>query len=349
MAYTLDDIHALNDELIALSKCGVPLESGLLSLQGDLPGNLARLASRLGARMQAGRSLAGALEDEGANLPPVYRAVVEAGVRGGRLPVALEQLAATSRRIAEMRSAVGLGMLYPLLLICVACVLFGGLAPIWAKQMLVGFDFHRLETNVAVRGVLESVADHGSLVSWVPPVLLALAAAWWIVTGRAVSAEPASAARWFGWVPWLGKLIRAGQRATFCEVLSLLIDQRVPLDQALPLAASASGDRQLRAACDSLSHRILQGERIPPEDPQLQPLPALAGWMLAGRGRQGDIAQALRRAAASYQSQALRLSDWLRLYFPILATLVIGAVTVLVWGICIFAPWTALLNRLGES
>src|SRR5690606_25642724 len=68
----------------------------------------------------SGRRLDEALADPALNVPPVYRAVVAAGLRSGRLPVALESLAESARHVHQLRSTVVLAMIYPLLLVTVA-------------------------------------------------------------------------------------------------------------------------------------------------------------------------------------------------------------------------------------
>ena len=58
---TLDDLIALNDEIAALVRAGVPLEAGLAELGGDLPGRLGQFATVLAQRTARGESLAQAI------------------------------------------------------------------------------------------------------------------------------------------------------------------------------------------------------------------------------------------------------------------------------------------------
>ena len=51
-AITLEELTALNDEIAALVRVGVPLEDGLSRLGEDLPGRLGQLASRLADQLQ---------------------------------------------------------------------------------------------------------------------------------------------------------------------------------------------------------------------------------------------------------------------------------------------------------
>ena len=42
---SIDELAALNDEIAALVRAGVPLDRGLLGAGGDLPGGLGRITS----------------------------------------------------------------------------------------------------------------------------------------------------------------------------------------------------------------------------------------------------------------------------------------------------------------
>src|SRR5262245_6985582 len=94
---SLDDLIALNDEIAALARAGLPLERGLREVGRDVSGGLSRAMLSLAERMGQGATLPEALAADRDKFPPIYRAVVEAGVRAGRLPAALESLAAFVR------------------------------------------------------------------------------------------------------------------------------------------------------------------------------------------------------------------------------------------------------------
>src|SRR5690554_816023 len=79
----LDELAALNDEIVALVRAGLPLEVGLAGAGGDLGGRLGRVSAALAERLQQGEDLASALAAEGDAIPPLYQAVVAAGLRSG--------------------------------------------------------------------------------------------------------------------------------------------------------------------------------------------------------------------------------------------------------------------------
>ncbi len=102
-AVSLEELVALTDEMAALVHAGVPLESGLSNVSADLGGRNGEVANDLAARLRAGESLSHVLESSPSTFPPVFTAVVEAGLRSGRLSAALEGLAKSARRIADLR------------------------------------------------------------------------------------------------------------------------------------------------------------------------------------------------------------------------------------------------------
>ena len=110
---SLGHLIALNDEMAALTRAGLPLERGLRDVGRDLSGGLSAAMLRLSARMDQGEGLSEALAADKEGFPPVYRAVVEAGIRAGRLPAALESLAGFVRSYDDARRIDRPGVLVP--------------------------------------------------------------------------------------------------------------------------------------------------------------------------------------------------------------------------------------------
>ena len=77
---TIDELAALNDEITALVRAGVPLDRGLLQASGELPGGLKRVTQAIGERLKRGESLSQALEAESR----VDATPLPGGGRGGR-------------------------------------------------------------------------------------------------------------------------------------------------------------------------------------------------------------------------------------------------------------------------
>ncbi|HEX8200909.1 MAG TPA: type II secretion system F family protein, partial [Isosphaeraceae bacterium] len=196
----LEDLIALNDEIAALVRAGVPLERGLRDVGGALRGRLGAIAQTLGERMSRGESLAQALDAERGWIPRVYRAVVEAGLRGGRLAAALEGLAGFARRVVELRKAIGLALIYPVLVMMVAYALFVGFVVVIAPRFVEALR----SFQIAGPSPAYALARLGETAPyWAPvgPVLLLLLAVGWVRSGRASLLEPGGAGGFLGRIP----------------------------------------------------------------------------------------------------------------------------------------------------
>jgi general secretion pathway protein F len=348
-AISLDELVALNDEIAALVRAGVPLESGLVGLGADLPGRLGRIVASLGQRMSRGQSLVQALAEERPQIPRLYAAVVEAGVRSGRLAAALEGLAVTARQMIELRALAGAALIYPLIVLGLAYLLWIGFV-LWVAPV-VEPGYRSFEAPSA--DWIQRFAETGATIRYWGPVLpLAVFGAlglWWRRSGRAATVESKAAGRSFGWIPGAGQLLVWSQAATFADVLALLIDQQVPLDQAVVLAAEASGSRALAAEAERLATAVRQGAPLGDCLGAAPGFPPFLAWLIQTGQERGILSQVLRHAAETYRERARQSADATRLLLPMLLTVGIAGGTVVVYALLIFWPWISLLKSLSKS
>lgn len=345
-AISLDELIALNDEIAALVRAGVPLDRGLWRLGGDLGGRLGRLAARLGEGLGRGESLAAALGGSDAGFPPFYCAVVEAGARTGRLAAALETVAGGTRRLADARRMVVASMIYPLFVFLLAWGLFVLFVSRIAAALLTVFE----GAPVPAARLLEAfVFLRASVAYWGPAVPIAAVFAfgwWWHRASRGTLAEPATAGLLLGWLPWLGPMVRAFRQAAFAELLGLLVEHDWPLPEAIRLAAEATGNAKMRRWAEQVAAAIERGERLggtirhsPHCSPVLQ-------WLLRSGHDRGTLQAALQHAAEIYHRRAVRLSSSAQLYLAPLATLLIGGSATTAYVLLVFGTWMWLLRTV---
>jgi general secretion pathway protein F len=343
-AITLDQLIALNDEIAALVRAGVPLDRGLGSLGEDMPGRLGRFARQLAERLARGESLTDALAARNSNVPRLYLAVVEAGIAAGRLPAALESLAGSLRRLAQTRRGIVLSMIYPLILFLLACGLFAVASSHMAPAIYN--TFHDL--HIAGGEWFQRMAQVGASARiWgplAPVVVLALWCVWWLCSRAAAVAQGDRAAWAFAWIPGMGSALRLSRTAVFVEVLKLLVENRLPLDQAFTLAAEAAGDARLSEAALDFAAAIRRGEPRPAAG--LKGLPPLLNWLIAGGLRNDSLLPGLRHAADDYLRRAQYQSELSRILLPVFVTCSISAVIVAAYGLGMLMPYFMLLRSL---
>jgi type II secretory pathway component PulF len=343
---TITELLALNDEIAALVRAGVPLERGLWVAARDLRGRLKRIAGALASRLNRGENLTDALAAEGRSIPPLYRAVVEAGARSGRLAVALEGLARYVRGYSEARSAIGLALWYPILIITLAYGLFVGLVWEAVPRFLTAFEALGLKTAAPLRW-LAWIGD--SAYYWWPagPILLAILAIAWIYSGTAARFQGSSWS-WLRIFPWMNSVLANYEAAGFSELLALLLEHNVAYPEALNLAAEATGNRRMAAAAGELAASIVCGE--PPSkavgtiDPRAF-LPMLR-WVLATGQEQGSLVSALRSLGELYRKRAQFQAQKLSIFLPTILMVVIGASATFLYALALFVPLVNLLRGI---
>ena len=346
-----DELIALTDEMAALVRAGVPLEKGLAHAAVDLSRRPGNVATKLAQRVQAGETLSHALGQMGESFPAVYGAVVEAGLRSGRLSSALEGLATSTRRIAELRRLTRLAMIYPVFLAFAAYGLFV-CAIVWFQPRLAKlYDVMDVPASTLNLRLIDLGRVAPQWAAGIPIVALVAFAVWWYRSKHAT----VSPSRWWHAGP-IARLLYYSQLAAFTDLLALLLENGTPLPEAIVLAANAEGDNRLRGSAQEFSRLVAAG--APSSNinrdgtsalPQLAGFPPLVSWLLVSGAQQGTLVESLRNTAQAYHHRVQRLDDWLRLYLPLIFVVAIGGTAVLIYALSLLGPWFQTLTRIGGT
>jgi general secretion pathway protein F len=345
---TLSELIALNDEIAALVRAGVPLEMGLGQLGESAPSGLAHLSDRVSERMSAGASLQDALKDEGSHAPDVYVAVVEAGIRANRLPEALESVSTLSRSLLELHRKVVLALLYPLIVLVVSYALFVGFVFYFVSSLNGVYETLRFEPGYAIRAM---VWLRESIQFWGPGVpLIALMLAIWLTRRQPKGLNAASlvprSIHSFRWVPWIRSAMNQFDIATFARLAGLLVNHKAPLHEAILLAGHATGNAGIRADVDKIAARLQAGETLEVAIADSKHLPKFLRWMMVVGGQHGSLDATFEQASEVYEGRAQQQSHWARVTLPMIMTVGVAGVAVLLYGQALFLPVIELYEQL---
>ena len=257
---TLDQLIALNDEIAALARAGMPLERGLLNLGSDLPGRLGMITTRLGEQMSRGLTLAEALDASGHEVPRVYRAIVEAGMKSGRLAIALEGMAMFARGFAEARRSIGLALLYPMVVLILAYSLLLFILTTVIPRFVAAFEGLHLPVHVSLH-LMNRAGEAVWAWGWIFPCLVVVFLIAWVGSRRASSLVGGGS----NWIlrsfPWMGSMMSWFEASSFAEILALLLEHQMPYPDALVLAGEASADRAIAKSSLAMAESIRAGSR----------------------------------------------------------------------------------------
>lgn len=343
-ALTLDDLALLNAELAAIVRAGLPLDAGLSRAAADLPKRVQRQAEQLQAKLTAGGSLSDALLGLEPPVPAVYVALVAAGERTGRLDAALQSAAQSCTLLGRLRSDAIRALAYPVCILAVCLFLAAFLCDVpfpKSSAALTG-----LGTPTAQRMLSDLVAARAGLGVWAyalpaVPVALFLGWVWYSAYSgrwRSLSLTPRRS-----WWPSSGAVLADRQRAVFAQLCAALLENEVPLDQALPLAAAATGNAALRREADAWAAEHRLGK---PSAGQAAGFSPLIRWLLQAGAALPVLLNALRRLAVQADVRAERTATLARIVWPTAALLAIAGTAVLMYASSVFAPYAVALYEL---
>lgn len=343
--FELDELIALNEEIISLVQAGIPLELGLREMGNELPSRMGKISSKLAHRMERGSSLSEAMQSEGSQFPKVYRVIVEAGMKSGNLTVALEQMSNYAWELFHLRRQIGMAMVYPLIVFSLAYSLF----LVFLFEMLSRFNdayevFHFEESQpLYFLNLMES-----TVIYWgaVPPFLLFLFVIIWMRTGSSELLNFKGTSRLIGWIPGIQKIANYYRYGNFSELLSLLIQQKIPFKESIVLAAEATGDDQMVKSANLMAEEHSKSRLDTGTDSKEYGWPPLLTWLLTTKSQQGELSLALKNAADMYRRKATNYTGRFRVLFPIFTGAIIGGGTILCYSLALFVPFIDMLKQL---
>lgn len=276
-------------------------------------------------------------------MPKVYRAVVEAGLRSGRLSVALEGMSACARGYSEARRSIGSALWYPLLVSALAYALFVAVVTLLVPRFLTAFTMLGVPVHPSLLW-LGAAGEHVWIWGPVIPTALAVFAVGWLATGRGVGGF-STVLRVF---PWMGPMMRGYEAAGYADMLALLVEHRVPYPEALTLAGEATGAASLSSSSRALAAGIERGLSPGEALSGRSAFPPLLRWLLATAPGQNDMAASLRVMADRYRARARFQADKIRVFLPALLMFGIGGTATLLYALALFVPLTTLWVSLSR-
>jgi len=283
-------------QLATLLKAGLTLEEVLSVLveQSDASQQRRQLGA-IRSRVMEGQSLSVAMSEHPALFPQLYSASVAAGERAGQIERVLASLADYAEQREETARSVGLALIYPVVLAIIAVAVVWGLIGFVVPRVVGVFETAGQDLpglTLSLLAISNLVSQHGL---WLLLGLLGLGAAAliaWRTPGSRASIDRALLR-----LPLMGRLVRARQTATFTRTLAILSTSAVPLVEALQVAASVVGNRQVSDDIRQAATRVREGQSLSVSLQNASWLPPMARRLISGGERSGELAPMLEHAA----------------------------------------------------
>lgn len=337
---SLDQLIGLCDEISGLVKAGIPLEEALLHKGAKHTDQFGKKIRELAEEVGTGKPLAEFLQKE-SFFPPVYSAVIEAGIESGNLAGALDTIAENARQIRDARGFLFRTLLYPLVLfttlwvvfICVFLFIGPRLAAFFEAYQVTNFVFETMKwcsTNMGLTLVIAVV---------IPILLWGCYLLWMWRSSRGTLIQSAGSGCLFSRIPWIGKATLHLQKTTFAKLYGMLIDASVPLDRAVFLAAQAT-DKQFQDK--SLQEKLREKLTSDPKDvAAVLPRSAISPLIKWSFGIPDKVllTEGLRQYADISQVRATSLIERAELFIPGIVTFCMATLVALCYLLTIVWPY----------
>jgi type IV pilus assembly protein PilC len=336
------DIGQISSHIAGLVEAQLPLESGLAAIADECPSlRMRRTLRAIVGDMSAGSNLEAALAARGA--PSELTVRVRAGARSGNTGQILEHYVINVQGITDLRMSIGAAMLYPLVLV-VLFGLLGALLALWIVPQFAGifsgFDLDlpmMSKMLIVVSEFFVAYGAHvalGTLVFAAVVVLLLRYAAGKVIFRRLVCQ-----------IPLFGPILRWTALSRFSQLLSLLVENGVPLDEALVLAGDASGDSEIQEDCRRMRAGVTSGETLESAARKLDRFPASFVQALAWERRPAGLPEVLQSLGDMYAGRVRATVAVMVAILPPFLMIGLGLGVGFV-VIALFMPLIEFLNKL---
>jgi len=180
---------------------------------------------------------------------------------------------------------------------------------------------------------------------WVPPLIAILFVVWWTRTAQGNLLHFSGLTSPLGWIPGVGRLANRFLCYTLARLVAMLVENNVPLDEGIVLAAQATGSANWIQSAREMAAAIQRGDPAAAHCSRTS-FPPYLRWLIGQQFDAGPRTQALQAAADGYRRQAAMLADRLQTWLPVGLCVGIGGTATLLFALSVFLPLIEMLNGL---
>jgi type II secretory pathway component PulF len=329
---TLHQQVALCQHIAQLVRAKLPLVDQMLPVGQGQSSAAYQAGLSVQNSLNQGKSLQAALVQDGSTDSRILSACLEVGQASNCLDQTLESWVAMHLANLRAQSALRTALIYPSLLIVIAFVAIGWTAWYLIPEIQSAYVQYNAQPPFWLRAVFW-LRDNYGLTALVSCVLVAAPLLYW--RRRLTRLDR------YGVPKYSARRFRLQSLATELAGLQLVAGR--PLAESLPLCLSAMGsheDQSEKAFQNLRLHRTLASMPI-------ETTMVLASLHCGIVTRDQAVAHC-RQISHRLNEQANLTDSQECRWMPVLVALIIGAVTLLTYGLLVYLPWISLMTRIGD-
>jgi general secretion pathway protein F len=330
---------ALAGELAQATRGNLRLSEALQAAAEGAQSRKLRMAlEQVATRLERGETLEHVLAND-SPLPPHLSGLMRAALATGQPGQAIAEWLLARERARAYWNNILAALYYPLATLLAAYALFIGFSLWLIPELRATLEMLKIELPEAVLAIYW-VTGQGAYVSLIVLGILAV-----ILLLIRVLGGKRGWSLFMSTVPLFGSLWHWSGSSELYRALALLLEQRLPLPEALRLTSQGIADAALARHCEALAAQLEQGTDFTHAVQRSPELPASTLPLLRSGERAGDLVAGLRAAADMLESRLQAQSSLLLHLAPaVIFIAVLGMALMMVVGFVI--PLLTLIRGL---
>ena len=298
----LQELATFTNQLANLLKCGMPLTIALNSMTHlETKGIPADVSRQLKQDVMEGKGLSEAMAKQPVIFSDLYINMVRAGEHSGALVEVLRRMGDHFERFAEVRAKFTSALIYPAF-VCVVgiaiCIFF---MTVMLPTFMTLFQGLPVQLPLATRMLIKG-NDFVKHWAWLMGLLL-IAAAFIFSRFRASEEGRLKIDKWKMNLPIVGKVVCLHLFGQFCRTLATLLQNGVPVLNALEITEQVIPNRILKQAIAKTRQDVTDGKTIAQPLARSKVFPQLMVDLIKIGEETGDVPGSLANLADTYESQ----------------------------------------------
>ena len=297
-------------QFATLISSGMPMLRSLYTLEDQTDDEMLKKAIvALRQDVEAGSSVAGAMESQPGVFDPLYRSMVRAGEGSGRLEEALDRVAVQLERLDALRRQVKSAMMYPMVVFGLAAVVMIAVVAFIVPVFVGIFE------EIAAEQPGES-ANLPFMTQITVTVSDFITGKWYILL-PIIALSIYAFIRWksseMGRMQWdrfklkipfhIGDVVHKVALARWSRTFGGTVSSGVPILQAIKISGTTAGNAVIQEAMDDVYASVRQGGSIAKPLQDNAAFPAMVSHMVAVGEDSGQLETMLEKIADFYETE----------------------------------------------
>jgi len=344
-------IAVFSRQFATLIASGMPMLRSLYTLEAQTEDEMLKKAI-VGIRedVEAGGSVAEAMESQPGVFDPLYRAVVRAGEGSGRLEEALDRVAYQLERLDALRRQVRSAMTYPAVVFGLAAVVMivvvAVIVPIFANIFTeLSADQPGLSDQLPLMTRMTVGVSHFTTHHWYIIIGINVASIYAFLRWKKTDKGRNQWDRFKLRIPRIGDVVRKVGLARWSRTFSGMIASGVPILQAIEISGETSGNTVITGAMDDVYASVKKGGTIAGPIAQHEVFPPMVEHMVSVGEESGQLETMLTKIAEFYEAEVdAKIKSLTALIEPLMIIVVGSMVGFIV--ISMYLPIFSLYNNI---